>query len=309
MTTHIEEMAIALFGSVARGDEDAFSDRDLLVVAHSPSTLYANKAVYETAGWSCTAYSWDRLHTAAEQGSLFVQHLKQEAIVLMESSHKLSHLLARFSAKGSYDSEFSGALSLLGSLVQYLPNCKAGPMWTLDTLSVGFRSLAVTKLANDGIYAFSNEAIINGMVHKGMINRSEGAKLMYLRKFKSLYRRGLISKNASWPETFEYIRLIDKAFALGLSSSRVRMTDTLDLALASDNARQCPISWYAKCRLIEAALLMLTPRRYNDKEEFRSRRSRLLNLVRSPNTYAWHFTRGQHKTLDQLALLVNISAA
>ena len=217
MTAVAERLSVALFGSMARGDGDAYSDRDLLVVADSQATLKAKKATYEAVGWSCTAYSWDRLQNAADQGSLFVQHLKQEARIILDSSEKLRELLTLFSAKKSYTTEFDSSFSLLGNLVQFLPNCRAGPMWTLDILSVGFRSLAVTKLANDGIYAFSNGEIIHGLIRKGIITKSEGTRLDHLRRFKSMYRRGLANGNMDWQETFEYIRIMDRAFLSGIN--------------------------------------------------------------------------------------------
>ena len=163
MSIQSQQNAFAIFGSEARGDNDIFSDRDLLIVSEDETRLREMKCKYESIGWSCTAYSWSRLQQAADQGSLFVQHLKQESKILSDPSDRLADLLAQYSTKANYKRESNGAASLLGTLVQHLPRCDAGPMWTLDVLSVGFRSLAVANLADNGIYAFANSGIINGL--------------------------------------------------------------------------------------------------------------------------------------------------
>ena len=167
MTTYSQETTFAIFGSTARGDSDTFSDRDMLIVSNDETDLRLLKSKYNSAGWSCTAYSWSRLQGAANQGSLFVQHLKQESKILSDPSNRLAHLLDQYSPKGSYKHESAGTATLLGNLTQHMPQCSEGPMWTVDVLSVGFRSLAVASLADNGIYAFSNADIINGLSRAG----------------------------------------------------------------------------------------------------------------------------------------------
>jgi len=83
--------AIWLYGSHARGVPDCDSDLDILVVAdhlmhigdiqqHVPLTLN---------GASVSRYTWDEIARMAEYGSLFLQHLKLEAVPLHESpSHR-----------------------------------------------------------------------------------------------------------------------------------------------------------------------------------------------------------------------------
>ena len=308
MSIHPIATSCAVFGSAARGDIDAFSDRDLLVVADSGPALRELKARYDAAGWSCTAYSWDRLQQAADQGSLFVQHLKQESKIISDPSDQLAHLLARYSPRGSYKQEFVGAASLLGNLVQQPPRCYKGPMWTLDVLSVGFRSLAVAALADNGIYAFANSDITNGLAKIGLINREEGNRLSHLRRFKSLYRRGVVDDGIDWNETYDWIRLIDKTFNLGISSQCVGSTEIMDLALAGTQNNTAQSDWYVRCRRIESALWMLEPRKSSMCTAFLEHRQRLFEIVRSPNNYAWHFTGGYSNIQNGLSDLINISA-
>ena len=308
MTNHSQQNAFAIFGSAARGDNDIFSDRDLLIVSDDETTLRKMKSKYDSIGWSCTAYSWNRLQHAADQGSLFIQHLKQESKVLLDPSDRLAHLLAQYSTKANYKSESNGAASLIGTLMQHLPRCDAGPMWTLDVLSVGFRSLAVANLADNGIYAFSNSGIIDGLSRIGMVSKSDGRQLSILRRFKSLYRQGVVDKQLSWCDVFDWIRLVDRIFALGLSLRCVRTIEIIELALANGSSVQADSDWYTKCRRIESALWMLRPRQNREHVEFQKQRQKLFRIVEAPNSYAWHFIGGYKSIQRSLSDLAEICA-
>ena len=308
MTLGSQQAAFAVFGSAARGDNDRFSDSDLLIVSDDRTALMGMRAEYDAAGWSCTAYSWKRLQRAADQGSLFVQHLKQESKILWDPSDRLANVLAGYSTNPSYKRVSDGASSLLGDLIQHLPECDAGPMWTLDVLFVGFRSLAVATLADEGIYAFSNSDIIGGLVRIGMVGNMDGQELSWLRRYKSLYRRGAIGGDISWQDVFHMIRLVDRVFALELSSRCAGTTEIVELGLASCNAAQTELDWYARCRRIESALLMLKPRDSRARAQFRERRDRLFGIVKSPGNYAWHFTTGRKAIQNNLAELAQTCA-
>ena len=308
MTVNSRQNAFAIFGSAARGDNDIFSDRDLLIISDDETSLREMKSKYGSVGWSCTAYSWTRLQHAADQGSLFVQHLKQESKILSDPSDRLAHLLAQYSTRTSYKSESNGSASLLGNLMQHLPRCDVGPMWTLDVLSVGFRSLAVANLADNGIYAFSNSGIIDGLTRIGMISREDRPQLNVLRRFKSLYRQGVVDKQIGWCDIFDWIRLVDRIFALGLSSRCVGTIEIVESALADGSTAQTDSNWYTRCRRIESALWMLKPRQNRERAEFRAHRQKLFRTVKSPNSYAWHFTGGHKSIQGSLSDLAESSA-
>ncbi len=83
--------AIWLYGSHARGVTDADSDLDIFVTT---SEMASSKKIEDMAsqawpGASLSIYTWDEITRMAEYGSLFLQHLKLEAIPLHESpSHR-----------------------------------------------------------------------------------------------------------------------------------------------------------------------------------------------------------------------------
>ena len=304
-----QEKAFAMFGSASRGDIDLFSDRDLLIVSDDEVSLREMKIRYDSLGWSSTCYSWNRLQMAADRGSLFVQHLKQEAKIFSDPSDRLACLLKAYSPNVDYKRERDGTASVVTQLIQHLPQCDAGPMWTLDVLSVGFRSLAVADLADHGIYAFSNLEIIDGLSRLGVVSVEEGRRLRDLRRYKSLYRRGVIDRRVDWAFAFDTINLVSRVFGLGLGFQCDRTIQIVELALSeSIDDRIADVHWYAKCRRLESALCMLKPRDDRRHAEFHTQRSKLLKLVRAPNTYAWHFSRGYEEIQHSLSELARISA-
>ena len=302
------QLSIALFGSVARGDNDRFSDNDLLLVSDDERTLREAKHKFDAFGWSCTAYSWARLQRAANDGSLFVQHLKQESLILSDPSERLSHLLANFTAKGSYKREGTSASNLVGNLMENIPDCAVGPMWSLDVLSVGFRSIAVANLAENGIYAFANSDILDGLAKIGLVKERDRVRLSALRRYKSMYRHGKVCNYIGWKEAFETLNLVNGVFSLGATPRRLKTIDALDIALKAELDPEAKVDWYSKCRRIESALLMLKPRSKNTRSEFKQQSEELLNLVRSPSSYAWHFTAGLELTTKKLLELATVSA-
>ena len=83
-----ELVSVWLYGSRARGDADSLSDIDLLVVCDTdwPEEKVA-KLFPLGEGDSCSVsrYSWLELRMMAERGSLFLQHVKSEGLLLYES--------------------------------------------------------------------------------------------------------------------------------------------------------------------------------------------------------------------------------
>ena len=83
--------AVWLYGSHARGMVDACSDLDVLVATDAlpPIDEIQGKVPLRLNDASLTVYSWNEIKMMAEYGSLFLQHLKLEAVPLYESpSHR-----------------------------------------------------------------------------------------------------------------------------------------------------------------------------------------------------------------------------
>lgn len=71
---------VVLYGSRARGDDDALSDCDVLVVGELQEDIEVDYA--SSMQLSIVRYSWSEFSAMAQYGSLFLWHLYNEGIVL-----------------------------------------------------------------------------------------------------------------------------------------------------------------------------------------------------------------------------------
>jgi hypothetical protein len=80
--------SVWLYGSYARGDPDLMSDKDLLVVCdegNSLQDLSLQLPAYNLRDGQVSQYSWSEIREMASYGSLFLEHLKLEGVVIYES--------------------------------------------------------------------------------------------------------------------------------------------------------------------------------------------------------------------------------
>lgn len=76
--------AEAIFGSAARGDADAISDRDILIVDDDCDVLRKRSVILKNDGFSVASYTFRKLQALAQHGALFLQHLKLEAVIISD---------------------------------------------------------------------------------------------------------------------------------------------------------------------------------------------------------------------------------
>ena len=103
--------ALALFGSVARGDYDGSSDIDMLVLANeslSPSKLHRAVRQHDAAmRFAPSVWTWSRIERRVEYGSLFLRHVHQEGEVLLDPEGRLNSVLEAASRTISIERELS----------------------------------------------------------------------------------------------------------------------------------------------------------------------------------------------------------
>lgn len=96
--------AVWLYGSHARGVADCHSDLDILVAGdHLPN----NSEVRRHFPWasdhaSVSHYAWHEIEQMAEYGSLFLQHLRLEAIPIYETPSHRGNLQRVLNGLGDY---------------------------------------------------------------------------------------------------------------------------------------------------------------------------------------------------------------
>ena len=269
--------AIALFGSTARGDADSLSDRDLLLVADDPNFLRTQGARLRGSGWSPTLYSWSRLETAVRRGHLFVQHLKDESMILHDPDDGLAHALSCFVPKTDYQAEVLSATKIF-SCLERIPKADIGVLWALDVAAVSFRSLAIARLANDGAYRFSERAIIKELEHRGILRRSDRPVLQSLRYYKRLYRAGFRFPSIPTRVLYDSVRVIDRAFRIGVGLSFIQVHRYVAKAL---DPAGTGLGWYAATRCLEAATNILSP----VDRAIAPRFARLCRVIKAPSDY------------------------
>ena len=97
--------SVCIFGSVARKNQDSLSDKDALIIFDGSETCKELKRQWSGQGWSVVNYTDKRLTKMADAGSLFVQHLKQEGIILEDANNVLCDLLASYEPKEDYSDQ------------------------------------------------------------------------------------------------------------------------------------------------------------------------------------------------------------
>lgn len=181
--------AEALFGSTARGDADAHSDRDFLIVDDDPKVLALRSAELEAQGASVASYTFAKLMSLATHGALFVQHLKLEARICRDADGRLAKLLADFLPKTTYSQEINDNATFT-ALAGSVPAGNRGVLFAADILYVGVRNFGVLTLAERGIHVYGYDAVTAGLESEGLVASGGARALSSLRFLKCLYRKG-----------------------------------------------------------------------------------------------------------------------
>ncbi len=185
--------AEAVFGSASRGDVDAMSDRDILIVDDDVAILRERSRVLTKAGWSVASYTFAKLDALSQRGALFIQHIKLESTVLVDQDGRLAAKLAAFTPRLSYADEIRENSALAG-LAGCTPIGSRGTLLAADILYVTIRNFGVLSLAEHGIHLFAYNAVIEALESNGFIAPGGARALAALRFLKCLYRAGESSK-------------------------------------------------------------------------------------------------------------------
>lgn len=275
------EIALAVFGSLARRDTDSYSDRDALVVGSDFNTIRSAATVLRRRGWSCSCFTWSALEWQARSGSLFVHHLLNESIIRQDPEHRLHDTLRLFSARTSYERDATASQPVL-ALLRATPRCSNGFGWAFDVLMTGFRTWAVPFLAEQDAVAYSYEDIVSRVGWIRGLGSAERVALRRLRIRKKQYRNSS-RVMPDWEELWSCASVVE------------RVTRTpIDLKLVSP---QNAIIWephllalesgYAASRLVERSLLAaeaISPKWVKDR-----RATSLLAMIAAPQAYARTF--------------------
>lgn len=180
-----------LFGSRVRGDNDVWSDLDLLLLHDFGRGTTEDRAWWRATGCSITEYSWKRAESQARFGSLFLRHVMSEGEVVGGDSARFAELGSLWIPRRNYDQEIDANLSLIEHLSK-LPKNDFGPMLAADLIATLFRSVVIRKLANEGEYVFSWKGVMAGASRFLGVSSRSARCFRYLRYVKNAYRSGRI---------------------------------------------------------------------------------------------------------------------
>jgi len=185
--THARNVAVCIFGSVARDQNDCYSDKDILII--SDKKLEALEVIEKWAeeGWSVAFYTWERLAKMARIGSLFIQHLKQDGIIKSDPSLKLSKLLSEYEPKKDYGDVIEASKDMARPLDR-TPKEIWETQMQCDVLYTFTRNSGILELASHGKYQFDYTKIIKHLANLHSLNNIEIESLLNLRSIKAQYR-------------------------------------------------------------------------------------------------------------------------
>jgi hypothetical protein len=107
-------LAVALFGSRARGDEDPSSDVDLLLVTAEGPARHSSMG-----NLSLSFYPLSDLHARARSGNLFLCHVLREGRALYDPQACFPMLLSEFRLRGSYEATIQQAADFAWYMVRF----------------------------------------------------------------------------------------------------------------------------------------------------------------------------------------------
>lgn len=207
LAEHSAIEAALLYGSCARGDVEAHSDIDVLIVSgacRKQPVLDVLNSSFEQYGpkLSLTIYTRKELEFLAKVQSLFLLHLKRESIVLFDRSQGfLRRLFQEFEPKTSYRLDFEKSIALIDP-VRKVVSGSPNQFHRLSQLYALYRIFGVYLLAEKGIYEFSKEKMSAELSSFYPWHASNIAKLSSLRRLNNLFYLGDSEK----PSDISYLR-------------------------------------------------------------------------------------------------------
>lgn len=179
-------LSMCVIGSVARKSFDLISDKDLLVVGDE-NEARNHLTPYLEGGWNISRYSHEAFVEMVGNGSLFVQHVKQDGRLIRDDGDFLNGILLSYRMKESYASELKEALLPLMHL-----SFECEDYWVsllkADIAYVSIRNACILHRASIGKPIFDFTTLIDWISNEVGLNSPHKDALISLRELKYSYR-------------------------------------------------------------------------------------------------------------------------
>ncbi|MEP4032210.1 hypothetical protein [Roseibium polysiphoniae] len=183
-------VSVSIIGSLARQSGDQFSDKDLLAIGETREFDHVISQ-YKNSGWNVSCYSKSEFETMARAGSLFVQHVKQDSLSLIDDDGYLRLILSDYRTKDSYLSDIRNALMpivLIGKPeVSYW-----GQLFQADMMFVALRNACIYYKATVDLPEFDYANLISWICQISGLSLQETDLLLQLRYLKYAYRNRVV---------------------------------------------------------------------------------------------------------------------
>lgn len=179
-------LSMCVIGSVARKSFDLMSDKDLLVVGDE-NEVRIHLTPYLEGGWNISRYSHEAFVEMVGNGSLFVQHVKQDGRLLRDDGDFLNGILRSYRMKENYSSELKEAVLPLMHLSFEWEDYWVS-LLNADIAYVSIRNACILQRASIGKPIFDFNILIDWISKEVGFNTSLRDALISLRALKYSYR-------------------------------------------------------------------------------------------------------------------------
>ena len=190
-----EVSGVCLFGSVARGDDDALSDIDLFVVGDDPKLTPSKIRTRLKLGGgapkvSIVYHTPKTLERYVDSGSRFLVHLQLEGEVLYDAAGMLAAIQDRPPLSTPIDAEIEGQLKRL-SLFEKPARYNGNFLFPLAHIFAAGKAIVMAILADEEIYEFNREAAFEAFAERFPGAAADVETLRRLEAFSALVTKGV----------------------------------------------------------------------------------------------------------------------
>ena len=269
--------SVCVFGSSARSSTDELSDRDVLILADDNFRRDQLVTLWRQRGWSVAVYSPSRLLRIITSGSLFIQHLKLEGIIVEDKGGWLSDKLDKAKLKKSYTNDAMASVSLALPIERFDSDALIkNNLLTADLGYIAIRNFGICYLADKKKLSFDYGQIVSRLGKDFGLDRREIELLKSLRAGKVSYRE---STECAWLDG----SIGDLRYVL----SKLFVDKPL-VQIDNGSPTRRLAGGYAMLRDFEASVVARLGRCPTEPELLASGMEKIWNWVRDPRTYSWN---------------------